>query len=503
MQTFHLHNMAGLDELTTEKKLNKLLELEEAAANPSNVAPPTKPLIRRVSHTLRARYNEEECNRYFEPISVAIGPLHHEKNHEQGSRFEIGEKFKLQLAVMFIKHSWRMEYFYNKVKEEINTLRECYDPKEVEKWNDEELAWMFLVDGCALLHFIFLDVEDRWKELTTKDDLIAFAKLDLFLFENQLPYRLLEILIGSCSSEGRGANRQKELKDSINKFINKSVLSPLKQQQYQIIQVNSDQTHPPQEQRQEEEEDEPAHLLALLRRRMIGVKSKEKGKNEKVCLAWRKLKRSKFCYGGYKWPTFRNVRELKAKGIHFRASEKIVNVTYITLHREYRWFFCLPTLTLAPIVVDDATMPKLLNLIAYEVCPDFKNEYEITSYVSFLDSLIDSGEDVKELRDSGVLNNRLGSDEAVAALFNKISDNVVPNFEMYKDLKDRIQEHCDFILAGDLAHCYHTHFRSPWSFLVFLGAIAGLVMTGMETYKSFNEEKPAPVVNNNYYYYHP
>ncbi|GLT95852.1 hypothetical protein SLE2022_135110 [Rubroshorea leprosula] len=82
---------------------------------------------------------------------------------------------------------------------------------------------------------------------------------------------------------------------------------------------------------------------------------------------------------------------------------------------------------LASILVDNATMPKLLNLTAYEMCPDFKNEYEFTSWVSSLDSLIDSGEDVKELRDARVLHNGLGSDEVVAKLFNRISNHLVAN----------------------------------------------------------------------------
>ncbi|GLT58134.1 hypothetical protein SLA2020_310540 [Shorea laevis] len=99
----------------------------------------------------------------------------------------------------------------------------------------------------------------------------------------------------------------------------------------------------------------------------------------------------------------------------------------------------MATLKLHPIVVDDSTIPKLLNLIAYEMCPDFVNDYEITTYVVFLDSLIDKAEDVKELRVAGVLHNGPGSDEAVAEVFNRMSDNLVPNPELkYSDLQERI-----------------------------------------------------------------
>ncbi|KAH1260472.1 hypothetical protein GmHk_02G003587 [Glycine max] len=76
---------------------------------------------------------------------------------------------------------------------------------------------------------------------------------------------------------------------------------------------------------------------------------------------------------------------------------------------------------LPEIVVDDTTAATVLNLIAYEMCPDFENDYGICSYVSFLDSLIDHPDDVKALRSEQILLNSLGSDEKVANLFNTIS----------------------------------------------------------------------------------
>ena len=81
---------------------------------------------------------------------------------------------------------------------------------------------------------------------------------------------------------------------------------------------------------------------------------------------------------------------------------------------------CLGYLWLPPITVDDSTRPVFLNLIAYEMCLDFQNDFAITSYVSFLDSLIDEPSDVKLLRNAGILYNYLGSDDEVAQVFNEI-----------------------------------------------------------------------------------
>ena len=64
--------------------------------------------------------------------------------------------------------------------------------------------------------------------------------------------------------------------------------------------------------------------------------------------------------------------------------------------------------------MDDSTRPKFLNLIAYEMCLDFENDFGVTSYMSLLDSLIDEANDVKMLRKAQILHNFLGSNEEVA-----------------------------------------------------------------------------------------
>ncbi|GKV40823.1 hypothetical protein SLEP1_g48424 [Rubroshorea leprosula] len=129
--------------------------------------------------------------------------------------------------------------------------------------------------------------------------------------------------------------------------------------------------------------------------------------------------------------------------------------------------FCKATLKLPPLKAENYTAPNLTNLMAQEMCQDFMNDFEITSYVSFLNSLIEKAENVKELRDAGVLGNRLGSDKAVARLFDKINTKLVPNPEQYKELKHRIQEHSNTTWTTNMAQLYYTCFNSrPWPSLV-------------------------------------
>uniref|UniRef100_A0A2N9EUA7 Uncharacterized protein n=1 Tax=Fagus sylvatica TaxID=28930 RepID=A0A2N9EUA7_FAGSY len=54
-----------------------------------------------------------------------------------------------------------------------------------------------------------------------------------------------------------------------------------------------------------------------------------------------------------------------------------------------------------PQQVDNSTGQKYFNLMAFEMCPDFDNNFEITSYICFLNSLMNHAYHVLELRKVG------------------------------------------------------------------------------------------------------
>ena len=152
-------------------------------------------------------------------------------------------------------------------------------------------------------------------------------------------------------------------------------------------------------------------------------------------------------------------------------------------------FLGLGYLWLPPLVVDDSTRPKFLNLIAYEMCLDLENNFGVTSYVSFLDSLIDEPNDVKMLRKARILHNFLGSDEEEAQLFNEIGTDLVPNNEIYSDVKSKIQKHYSNKWMTWIAQFFHDHFSSPWTFIAFVDALLALVLTVIQTKYAVN---PSP-----------
>ncbi|XP_043692954.1 putative UPF0481 protein At3g02645 [Telopea speciosissima] len=131
---------------------------------------------------------------------------------------------------------------------------------------------------------------------------------------------------------------------------------------------------------------------------------------------------------------------------------------------------------------NDSTKPKLLNLVTYETCPDASDDFTVASYICFLDSLIDSAEDVKELRLKGILHNVLGSDQQVADLFNDLTNDLVPDPELYRDVKSGIEKHYNSNVGTWMAEMHQTYFRNPWSVIALVAAALALLLTMVQTY---------------------
>ncbi|TYI58577.1 hypothetical protein E1A91_D11G369300v1 [Gossypium mustelinum] len=123
------------------------------------------------------------------------------------------------------------------------------------------------------------------------------------------------------------------------------------------------------------------------------------------------------------------------------------------------------------------------------MCPDFNNDFTVTSYMCFLDSLIDGAEDVRELSDAGILHNELGTDGEVAKLFNKMNTILVPSVMTYSEVKRQIHNHCKKMWINHAAQAYDTYFRIRWTFLAFVGAIASLFLSALQTYYTIHQQK--------------
>lgn len=145
-------------------------------------------------------------------------------------------------------------------------------------------------------------------------------------------------------------------------------------------------------------------------------------------------------------------------------------------------------LVLPQLVVDDSTETRLLNLLAYEKCSDGPLNRTVTSYVCFLDSLIQNTEDVKELQRKKILLNRLGNNEEVDKLFQRLAANLSPDYNVYTDVIIGIGKHYrrhfdrERVQIGLwMSQFIRTYFTTPWTIISLIAAILLLFLTLLQT----------------------
>ncbi|KAF2308182.1 hypothetical protein GH714_036466 [Hevea brasiliensis] len=263
--------------------------LNSLKLGPENENPASR--IQKVPFMLR---ENKEFEKYYKPKMVAIGPIHH-----RDPNFEFTEKRKHIVAGDFIKeHGIDAENLYDKIMDGLGNLKMRYVEDVIKDYTDDELAWMFLVDGCAILHFIHCVVNDekndpqysaKLEKFNFKKNQVAYAQQDLFLFENQLPYQLLELLISSVVQ-----NKEREdIRESIRNFIDMNLMTP----------------ESTTKSRQGRRKPSKSHLLELLWEELTdGI-----------------LPQS----GGLTMHSFRNVKELMTSGIQLKASsENSLNISF-------------------------------------------------------------------------------------------------------------------------------------------------------------------------------
>ncbi|KAK1427076.1 hypothetical protein QVD17_15759 [Tagetes erecta] len=428
-------------------------EDEQSVIDSIITATPPPPPTARIHKVPRMVRDSDDYDKYYVPKVVSIGP-HHFRN----PKLEFVQKLKPVFTMKLLQDEATLRSLYIKLgaPEMVKELRNFYEEGSTNDFRDPVFTKIMLLDSCFILYFIrFISGEkpENCQELKTHQ--IVFIHEDMFLLENQIPFKVLKEVMKLLSDEYCYISK-------IALLIYGNILAPERPKTKWFCIKNAKSCL--EESKKELIESEPDHLLHLLHRRL--TKKMKDGKKDF---------RSKQDYRC----TFRNVNELMDVGIHFKPSE-----TMSLAHIEFlkgKWWFSA-NVKLPPINVDDSTKPMLLNLVAYEMCSHDAYDAGVTSYICLLDSLIDHPEDVKVLRKAGVLENSLGSDKEVAKLFNEIGTDLVPNNLAYLEAKNMIQRHYKSRRNTLFAQLKHEYVKSPWAFLGLVGALIALFLTGVQTY---------------------
>lgn len=135
------------------------------------------------------------------------------------------------------------------------------------------------------------------------------------------------------------------------------------------------------------------------------------------------------------------------------------------------------------LLIHDGTKSLFLNLIAFEQCHlDCSND--ITSYVIFMDNLINSPEDVGYLHYRGIIEHWLGSDAEVADLFNRLCQEVVfdINNSYLSLLSEEVNRYYNHRWNTWCASLRHNYFSNPWAIISLVAAVVLLLLTLAQTY---------------------
>ncbi|KAG5252728.1 UPF0481 protein [Salix suchowensis] len=392
---------------------------------------------------------KEKKRRCYRPLAVSIGPYHYS---DREGKLQQVEKLKARMMVEFVKDPFDYsgaprEDFYVKVKEELQKARGCYDESITEKFSDEEFIKMMFIDGCFILQFMHcLNYESEKLEMS--DQQIFHVKRDLLLLENQLPFAVLDSL-------------RKQSFCMFYCLCCQGLLITLATFVDRLFNVSLDWSPPPGK-------TQPDHLLQLLYFKSMYHYSKRDHKKAQP--------------GSLGQGLYYSAKKLNKVGIRFRPRWTAGAITDV----KFKSSFLSGNVEIPPIIIDESTESLLLNLVAYESAAAL-DQLWVSSYILFMDSLIDDAQDVEEMRSNGIIINYLGADQKVANLFNDMGRSLkhdTYDTAAYYDVKMAINKHCENRVKRWVYEWKTTYFSNPWTIISVLAVYFGLGLTATQTYYS-------------------
>ncbi|XP_022883137.1 UPF0481 protein At3g47200-like [Olea europaea var. sylvestris] len=410
-------------------------------------------LMLRVPEVLRV--NKRNLDDHYAPKIVSIGPYYHGL-----PELRKAEELKHEVLELSVSRSSK-QLLYRRISEVIDQIRNCYVGVSRDRYGDEELAEMMLLDASFALCLIDSKTRDGENgELVHRNLGIAampFVFNDLILFENQIPLMVISLLYEL--TRGAASNLIYELRRFIA-FVNNWPIEK--------IPVEGERL--------------PFHLLDAFYQLFVKDvdDAEEEPSNRRQRRTWRRENPNKF------WDynrQSRSVTDLKAKGIHFKPS------SYCFKDIKFKSYTFYGQLQLPVLSFDANSRLILVQSIAYEMSLGRDINFIVLCYVNFMKSLIVKSEDVKELREKKILISDLDSDEQIVEAIKGIDTHSFGTDSIFYEVKNQIAKHCSSEAKTWIAELIHTYFRSPWTSIALFAATFLLCLTFLQTYYTINPRK--------------
>ncbi|KAL0890424.1 hypothetical protein Bca101_014407 [Brassica carinata] len=405
-------------------------------------------------------YLQENDNQSYFPQTVSLGPYHHGKK-----RLRSMDRHKWRAVNRILKRTnQNIKTYIDAMRELEEKTRACYEgPLGL---SSNEFVEMLVLDGCFVLE-LFRGAVEGFTELgyARNDPVFAMRgsmhsiQRDMIMLENQLPLfilnRLLELQLGTKNQTGLVAQLAVRFFDPLmptDEPMTKTDQSKLENY------LARDKAFDPFADMGE------LHCLDVFRRSLLRSSPKPEPR-----LSRRRWSRNTRVADKRRQQLIHCVTELKEAGIKFRR-RKTDRFWDIQFNNGY--------LEIPRLLIHDGTKSLFLNLIAFELC-HIDSSNDITSYIIFMDNLIDSHEDVSYLHYCGIIEHWLGSDAEVANLFNRLCEEVVFDTEdsYLSRLSAEVNRYYNQKWNAWRAALKHKYFNNPWAVVSFCAAVILLVLT--------------------------
>ncbi|EYU44433.1 hypothetical protein ABFS82_08G052600 [Erythranthe guttata] len=428
--------------------------------------------IYRIPQCLR----EGDDNKAYIPQTVSLGPYHHGRK-----RLRNMDRHKWRALHHILKRTnQKIELYLDAVKELEDRARACYEGQV--HHNSNEFVEMMVLDACFVLEllrgaaggFTHLGYSRNDPIFAMRGSMHSIQR-DMIMLENQIPLFILERLFaiqagGPSDQVGWPAGSQTGVVARLAlRFFDPLMPTdePLSKSDRSKLESSIGTTFDPLT------EQGGLHCLEVFRRSLLAIRAGPKPTPRVWIKKWSHTNR---VADKRRQQLIHCVTELKDSGIKFkrRRTDRIWDIKFKN-----------GILKIPRLLIHDGTKSLFLNLIAYEQCHlDCTND--ITSYVIFMDNLIDSPADVSYLHYCGIIENWLGSDAEVADMFNRLCQEVVfdINDSSLSRLSEQVNRYYEHRWNAWRASLKHRYFNTPWTIISFFAAVVLLWLTLAQTFYS-------------------
>ncbi|KAF8703475.1 hypothetical protein HU200_032282 [Digitaria exilis] len=320
----------------------------------------------------------------------------------------------------------------------VEEAKRCYADSFDSLFTDSEFTNMMVVDGCFLLAVMAVLTEDYPYEhgWWTHGRMLRIMK-DILLFENQIPWAVLDRLMALRSVK-------------VESFVADIILAYFDLDGHNREPPSSTQHHSPPLSTQHQSPEhrnvespfltppespehrlEAVHLLDLVHQRYLGRGRAPDAGGGAV----------RYCNYARAFAPFTSAVELAEAGIHLQGSGTC-RVTDVRVEED------LPAAAMARLSIGRLVLPRLalswlprcwlINMVALECVTDRSDNSGVSSYLAILGSLVRAERDVEELRARRILFSTM-SDRRTVEFFEGILD-PLPRQELYlKTLEGIVQ----------------------------------------------------------------